>query len=135
MKAAYCQRIKEKRSYSSISINVIHKALIAISVYIIFGQLFQYVYANTNTNDSVDPYQTTHGSVWLLADNGIYIEAMQIQTDVDYEVTGSIARAKVKQLEDPRYRTVDHFEWPLAAGLLLLLGALLCEVLLFRRVP
>jgi len=97
MKTAYCQRIKEKRSYISISINVFHKVLIAISVYIIFGQLFQYVYADTNTNDSVDPYQSTHGSVWLLADNGSYIEAMQMQTDVDYEVTGSIARAKVKQ--------------------------------------
>ncbi len=39
------------------------------------------------------------------------------------------------ELEDPRYRTVDHFEWPLGIGLLLLLGALLAEVLLFRRVP
>ncbi len=97
MNTAYCQKMKEKQSYRSISINVIHKTLIAISIYIIFGQLFQYVYANTNMNNSVDPYQTTHGSVWLLADNGIYIEAMQMQTDVDYEVTGSIARAKVKQ--------------------------------------
>jgi len=39
------------------------------------------------------------------------------------------------ELEDPRYRTADRFEWPLAAGLLLLLGSLLCEVFLFRRVP
>jgi Ca-activated chloride channel homolog len=38
-------------------------------------------------------------------------------------------------LEDPRYRTVDRFEWPLAAGLLLLLVALLADVLLFRRTP
>ncbi len=97
MKTAYYQRMKEKRSYISISINVIHKILIVISVYIIFGQLFQYVYADNNTNDSVDHYQSTHGSVWLLADNGSYLEAMQMQTDVDYEVTGSIARAKVKQ--------------------------------------
>jgi Ca-activated chloride channel family protein len=79
------------------TIKVVNKALMAISVYIIFGLLFHYVYANTNTKDSVDPYQATHGSVWLLADNGIYIEALQMQTDVDYEVTGSIARAKVKQ--------------------------------------
>lgn len=38
-------------------------------------------------------------------------------------------------LEDPRYRTVDRFEWPLAAGLLALLAALFGEVLLFRRTP
>jgi Ca-activated chloride channel family protein len=41
---------------------------------------------------------------------------------------------KVK-LEDPRYRTVDRFEWPLAAGLLCLVLALASEVLLFRRTP
>jgi Ca-activated chloride channel homolog len=39
------------------------------------------------------------------------------------------------ELEDPRYRTVDRFEVPLAAGLALLLLALAADVLLFRRVP
>jgi Ca-activated chloride channel family protein len=39
------------------------------------------------------------------------------------------------ELEDPRYRTVDFFEWPLGAGLAMLLLSLLAEVLLFRRVP
>lgn len=39
------------------------------------------------------------------------------------------------ELEDPRYRTVDRFEWPLLAGLVLLLAALLADVLLFRRAP
>jgi Ca-activated chloride channel family protein len=39
------------------------------------------------------------------------------------------------ELEDPRYRTVDRFEWPLAAGLVVLLAALLLEVLVFRRTP
>lgn len=37
--------------------------------------------------------------------------------------------------EDPRYRTVDRFEWPLGLGLLALLVAILCEVLVVRRVP
>lgn len=37
--------------------------------------------------------------------------------------------------EDPRYRTVDRFEWPLGIGLSLLLLAVLGETLLFRRVP
>ena len=39
------------------------------------------------------------------------------------------------ELADPRYRTVDRFEWPLGAGLAVLLLALLAEVLVFRRVP
>jgi Ca-activated chloride channel family protein len=39
------------------------------------------------------------------------------------------------ELEDPRYRTVDRFAWPLGAGLLLLLVALATDVLLFRRAP
>ncbi|MCR9245813.1 MAG: VWA domain-containing protein [bacterium] len=39
------------------------------------------------------------------------------------------------ELEDPRYRTVDRFEWPLGLGLLVLLLALGLEVLVFRRVP
>jgi Ca-activated chloride channel homolog len=39
------------------------------------------------------------------------------------------------ELQDPRYRTVDRFEWPLAVGLACLLLALLLEVSWFRRVP
>lgn len=39
------------------------------------------------------------------------------------------------ELEDPRYRLVDRFEWPLGAGLVLLLVAVVVETLLFRRVP
>jgi Ca-activated chloride channel family protein len=38
-------------------------------------------------------------------------------------------------IEDPRYRAVDRFEWPLGIGLVLLLVSVLAEVLLFRRVP
>ena len=38
-------------------------------------------------------------------------------------------------IEDPRYRAVDRFQWPLGIGLALLLVSLLAEVLLFRRVP
>ncbi|MFV9614961.1 MAG: marine proteobacterial sortase target protein [Gammaproteobacteria bacterium] len=96
----YKQRSKTHKNVSKI-LNIIHKILAVISIYLLFGLLFQYVYANDISNNSgeksIDPYQAQHGSVWLLPDNGIYIEAMQMQTDVDYEVTGSIARAKVKQ--------------------------------------
>ncbi|MBM4059593.1 MAG: VWA domain-containing protein [Planctomycetes bacterium] len=60
----------------------------------------------------------------------------QPKSDADLaEVYARIDELEKSELEDPRYRTVDHFEWPLAAGLLLLLLALCAEVLLFRRVP
>ncbi|MFK7741904.1 MAG: VWA domain-containing protein [Planctomycetota bacterium] len=48
--------------------------------------------------------------------------------------------ARIDELEkterdDPRYRTVDRFEWPLAVGLVLLLLAILVEAVAIRRVP
>ncbi|MBT8119671.1 MAG: marine proteobacterial sortase target protein [Gammaproteobacteria bacterium] len=85
---------KKQKAYSLVLV-FIHKTLIVICMYFIFGLMLQYVYAATGEN--ADPYQSKHGSVWLLPDNGIYIEALQMRTDVDYEVTGAIARAKVKQ--------------------------------------
>ncbi|MDT8282654.1 MAG: marine proteobacterial sortase target protein, partial [Gammaproteobacteria bacterium] len=84
--------------------NIIRKIFVVISIYLVFGILFNYVYAGTETTDKqdIDPYQAQHGSVWLLPDNGVYvealyIEALQMQTDVDYTITGAIARATVKQ--------------------------------------
>ncbi len=91
------KQVKQKQNAYSKTLIIIHKILLVISVYMVFGLLFQHVYANTHVNKEPDPYQAQHGSVWLLPDNGIYIEAMQMQTDVDYKITGSIARAKVKQ--------------------------------------
>ena len=85
----------KKQKACSLALIFIHKILIVICMYFIFGLLLQNVYAATGEN--TDPYQSEHGSVWLLPDNGIYIEALQLQTDVDYEITGAIARAKVKQ--------------------------------------
>ena len=85
----------KKQKACSLALIFIHKILIVICMYFIFGLLLQNVYAATGEN--TDPYQSEHGSVWLLPDNGIYIEALQMQTDVDYEITGAIARAKVKQ--------------------------------------
>lgn len=87
--------IEQKQHVFSITLKIIHKVLVVISVYLVFGLVFQSVYANVN--ETADPYQSQHGSVWLLPDNGVYIEALQMQTDVDYVVTGSIARARVKQ--------------------------------------
>ncbi len=77
--------------------SALRKILIVISVYLLFGLILQHVYASGSTNETIDPYQSQHGSVWLLPDNGIYLEALQIQTDVDYEITGPIARARVRQ--------------------------------------
>ena len=101
--------IKTKQSIGSTTLQLIYKTLqkttFVICVYLVFGLLFQTVYANVDANidpkRNTDPYQALHGSVWLLADNGqntgMYLEVLQMQTDVDYEVTGAIARAKVKQ--------------------------------------
>ncbi len=86
------------------TIIIIRKILVVLSIYFLFGLLITQVYANTNISNrdinseaNIDPYQTQHGSVWLHTDNGVYIEALQLQTDVQYEITGSIARARVKQ--------------------------------------
>lgn len=95
MNDLYLRRYRQINKFSG-TINIIKKGLIVTSIYIVFGILLNKVYANTE-NRSVDPYQSTHGSVWLLPEDGNYIEALQMQTDVDYEVTGEIARATVKQ--------------------------------------
>ena len=89
------QQTDKKQKACSLALIIIHKTLIVICMYFIFGLLLQNVYATTGEN--TDPYQSKHGSVWLLPDNGIYIEALQMQTDANYEITGAIARAKVKQ--------------------------------------
>lgn len=51
------------------------------------------------------------------------------------EVYARIDELEKTELEDPRYRMVDRFEWPLGIGLLLLAVALLLDALVFRRVP
>ena len=113
-------RINHKQDISLNLLKIIHKLLVVISIYLLFGLLLHNVYAGAD----IDPYQSGHGSVWLLPDNGVYIEAMQVQTDVDYEVNGAIARAKVKQQFEnssalwaegiyvfplPEKAAVDHF--------------------------
>jgi Ca-activated chloride channel family protein len=105
------QQLKQKRNIYRKLLKIIHKILIVISVYLVFGLLFQYVYAE----EPADPYKSQHGSVWLLPANGIYLEAMQMQTDVDYEVTGAIARARVKQQfkNDSAFWTEGIYVFPL----------------------
>ena len=58
------------------------------------------------------------------------------KTDADLaEVYTRIDAMETTEREDPRYRTVDHFEWPLGIGLLLMVVAILFECLVVRRVP
>ncbi len=58
------------------------------------------------------------------------------ETDAELaEVYGEIDTLEKTELEDPRYRTVDGFAWPLAAGLASLLLALLFDLLIVRGVP
>ncbi len=66
----------------------------ALALYICFGLLAEYVYADIG---EPDPMESTRGSVWLLTDSGSYVDALLMDTDVDYEVSGIIARATVKQ--------------------------------------
>jgi Ca-activated chloride channel family protein len=64
---------------------------------------------------------------------GRFFEA---KSDADLgEVYGAIDRLEKTELEDPRYRVVDGFQWPLGGGLLLLVLALLLEIGWIRRAP
>lgn len=51
----------------------------------------------TGTYKRPDINSTTRGSVWLLPSNGIYLEALQLESKVNISVSGMIARAKIRQ--------------------------------------
>ena len=60
----------------------------------------------------------------------------QPKTDADLgEVYAKIDELEKSELEDPRYRFVDAFEWPLGIGLLCALLSLLLEVFWLRGAP
>ena len=54
---------------------------------------------------------------------------------IDDELLSRTDELEKSELEDPRYRMRDRFEWPLGLGLSLLLLSVLVDVLWFRRVP
>lgn len=63
-------------------------------------------------------------------------EFFQPRSDEDLgAVYARIDELEKSELEDPRYRLVDAFPWPLGSGLCVLLLGLLLEVLWLRRVP
>ena len=88
------------------------------------GQLMQAGFLPLDFSDLRSIAETTGGQFF------------QPRSDADLaEVYARIDELEKTEVEDPRYRTVDRFEWPLALGLLLMLLALLADVLVFRRVP
>ena len=73
---------------------LVFRLLGALALYICFGVLASTVYA---ADRIPEPLNATHGSVWLQNSNGDIFNALLLHTDVDYEVSGMIARATVKQ--------------------------------------
>lgn len=51
------------------------------------------------------------------------------------EIYSEIDKMEKVELEDPRYRTTDHFAWPLAVGAALMMLSLLLELTWLRRLP
>ena len=66
----------------------------SIALYALFGVLADHVYAADNATGVPD---ATRGSVWLLTDNNRYSEALMLETEVDIDISGMIARATVIQ--------------------------------------
>lgn len=66
----------------------------ALALYICFGLLAEYAYAS---KDEHDPLESAIGAVWLLPENGSYVNALLLETDVSFDVSGIVSRATVKQ--------------------------------------
>jgi Ca-activated chloride channel family protein len=94
----------------------------ALILYLLFGLLSESAFANDN---NPDPLESTHGTVWLSPDNGSYFNALLLDTDVDIDVSGMIARATIRQRFQntsslwaegiyifplPEHAAVDHFK-------------------------
>ena len=73
---------------------VLLRLLGAIALYLCFGLLADLVYALPRDTNPMDAIQ---GSVWLRSADGSYSNALLLQTEVDLNISGMIARAVVKQ--------------------------------------
>ena len=73
---------------------VLLRLLGALALYACFSLLAEYAYAS---NNETRPMESTGGSVWLLTENGSYANALLLETDVSFDVSGIIARATVRQ--------------------------------------
>lgn len=82
----------------SLYITLFIRVLFSLFIFIVFSLLADTVSANVaEVNNKPDLNKTTHGSVWLLPGDGVYIKALQLETRVNMDVSGMIVRAKVKQ--------------------------------------
>ncbi|HEB83114.1 MAG TPA: marine proteobacterial sortase target protein [Gammaproteobacteria bacterium] len=111
----YLRRARSRRLLCQITAQhcllIMRKSLFVIGVYILAGLLMQGVYAGIdNTAGRINPYDSTHGAVWLRVQNPAavpaagamnnpqaYMEALQMQTDVDIRINGPIARTRLTQ--------------------------------------
>ncbi|MDH5612157.1 MAG: marine proteobacterial sortase target protein [Gammaproteobacteria bacterium] len=74
------------------------RLLVTVLVFLMFFMLATNVYAGAETPASApDLNAATRGSAWLLPSDGVYIEALQLQSNVNINISGMIARAKVNQ--------------------------------------
>lgn len=77
---------------------LLFRLVVTIIVFLLFYLMINNVYARTG--DSVempDLSSITRASTWLLPSDGVYIEALELESKVDIKVSGMIARASVKQ--------------------------------------
>ena len=87
---SYCK----PNTYKTILIHL----LVTVLVFIVFFMLDNNVYANgENATNQPDLNSITRGSTWLLPSDGVYIEALQLQSTININVSGMIARATVRQ--------------------------------------
>ena len=66
----------------------------SLMLYFLFSLLAETVYAAT---ENIDPLDSSHGSIWLMNDSGAYFNALLLETEVDFDISGMIARARVRQ--------------------------------------
>lgn len=71
------------------------RALVTVLVFALYFLLAGTAFANSENKPDLNA--TTHGSVWLLPSDGVYLQALQLATDVKMNVSGMIARTIVKQ--------------------------------------
>ncbi|MDH5387449.1 MAG: marine proteobacterial sortase target protein [Gammaproteobacteria bacterium] len=74
------------------------RILVTIIVFVVFFLMANNVYGGEEVPaKQPDLSKATRGSVWLLPSDGVYIEALQLESKVNINVSGMIARATVKQ--------------------------------------
>ncbi len=77
---------------------LLYRLVVTIIVFLLFYLMANNVYARTGSSVEIpDLSSITRASTWLLPSDGVYIEALELESKVDIKVSGMIARASVKQ--------------------------------------